>query len=54
MLEKGSKIKYTGGDHQVLVNGEIYEVFKVLDGGIQVYMKTGFCGLKEGLYEEVS
>lgn len=51
MLEKGSKVIYLGTPNGVLETRETYEVFSVLDGGIQVYIKTGFCGITSGNFK---
>jgi len=49
MVEKGSKIKYTS----VLVSGEEYKVFEVFEGGIRVYIPTGFVGLTNDKFEAI-
>ena len=44
-------VVHLGIPNGVLETGETYEIFSVLDGGIQVYIKTGFCGIKEGNFK---
>jgi hypothetical protein len=46
MVEKGQKVKYIGAGNSVLVQNEIYKVYSVSEGGIQVYIPTGFAGMK--------
>ena len=53
MVEKNSKVKYTGKDTSVLTNGETCKVFRVFDDGIRVYIPTGFSGIPNDRFELV-
>ena len=50
-MKQGDKVKYTGVKHQILQAGETYEIYSVSETGIQVYIPTGFAGIKHGTFE---
>lgn len=55
MLEKGSMVKYVGQGNSVLFVGEEYKVAEVFeDGGIRVFIPTGFAGMKADEFELVT
>ncbi len=53
MVEKGQKVKYLGTGNSVLVTGNTYEVASISEGGIQVYIPTGFAGMKNEEFEVI-
>lgn len=53
MIEVKSKVKYVGIDTSVLMKNETYTIFQVLEGGVRVYIPTGFCGISTANFEVV-
>jgi len=52
-LKKGDEVQYIGESTNVLENGKIFEVFSVMENGIQVYIPTGFAGLNNDLFAKI-
>ena len=46
-MQKDDTVRYTGGKHSLLENGKDYKVSELVDGGVRVYIPTGFCGIPE-------
>ena len=54
-MQKNDEVIYTDESTNVLTKGETYKVATVLDnGGIQVYINTGFAGLTADRFEIVN